>query len=173
MQISVLFISLLGMAAVSAAFVFVIMHSGDAEPDYAKVVKPAYKIRRIWMVALCALGLVVTVASLTPFPLSAELGLNPKVIKAVGGQWYWQLDETEAVVGEPVQFHVTSNDVNHGFALYNSKNRIIAQTQAMPGYTNKLNVVFTEAGTYRILCLEYCGLAHHAMIVEFTVKEAN
>ncbi len=173
MQIYVLFISLLGIALVSAAFIYVIKNSGEREEDYTKIVKPAYSLRRISFIVLCLLGVVVTFTSLTPFPISAETGLNPKIIKANGGQWYWKLDETTAMVGEPVQFHVTSDDVNHGFAIYNPEKRIVAQTQAMPGYINKLNVTFEEPGTYRILCLEYCGLAHHGMIVDFTVVEAN
>jgi len=173
MQIIVLLISLAGIALVSAAFLFVIKRSGTPEPDYSKIVKPAYKIRRYWMIGLCALGIVVTTSTLIPFPISAELGLNPRVINAVGGQWYWKMDDTQAVVGEHIQFRVTSDDVNHGFAIYNPDKRIIAQTQAMPGYINKLNVTFTEAGKHQILCLEYCGLAHHTMITDFIVTEAK
>jgi cytochrome c oxidase subunit 2 len=47
--------------------------------------------------------------------------------------------------------------------------RIVAQTQAMPGYTNVLRYTFTEAGTYRVLCLEYCGAAHHVMAADIKV----
>ena len=39
----------------------------------------------------------------------------------------------------------------------------------MPGVTNRLVHTFTQPGKYRILCLEYCGLAHHGMILEFDV----
>ena len=173
MQLFVLFISLLGIGLISAAFLFVIKNSSVREEDFSTIVKPAYKLRRVWMLGLCVLGVAVTVGTLIPFPISAENGNNPKIVNAVGGQWYWQLDDTEFVVGEPIQFHVSSNDVNHGFAIYNPEHRIVAQTQGMPGYTNKLNVTFDEPGVYRILCLEYCGLAHHAMRVELTVAEAN
>jgi cytochrome c oxidase subunit 2 len=40
---------------------------------------------------------------------------------------------------------------------------MVAQTQAMPGYVNKLQVRFTKPGDYEVLCLEYCGVAHHGM----------
>lgn len=173
MQTTILVVSLLGMSLISAAFVFVIRNSARREEDYARITAPAYGIRRWWMIGLCALGIGVTVATLTPFPLSAVAGVNPKVINATGGQWYWNLDDATAVVGEPVQFHVSTADVNHGFAIYDSDNRIVAQTQAMPGYINKLNVTFAKPGKHRIMCLEYCGLAHHAMIVDFQVTEAK
>lgn len=47
--------------------------------------------------------------------------------------------------------------------------RIVAQTQAMPGYTNVLRYTFTEPGVYRVLCLEYCGVEHHDMKTEINV----
>lgn len=71
---------------------------------------------------------------------------------------------------ELVEFRVTSLDVNHGFAIYNSENRLVAQTQAMPGYVNRLRWKFDEPGVYTILCLEYCGMAHQVMRSSFTVK---
>ncbi len=173
MQTPVLVVSLLGMLLVSAAFILVIRNSSVRQDNYAGIVTRGYSVRRWWMIALCVVGVTVTITSLTPFPITANAGTPPKVIKAVGGQWYWKLDNNTAMAGEPVQFHVTSDDVNHGFAIYNPDNKIIAQTQAMPGYVNQLNVTFTEPGLHRILCLEYCGLAHHGMIADFTVTEAN
>jgi len=173
MQTVVLTASILGMLLVTVAFVFVIKNSSSRQDDYAEIVSTGYSIRRWWMIALCVAGVGITIASLTPFPLSAIAGDNPKIINAVGGQWYWKLDNNTAIAGEPVQFHVSTADVTHGFAIYNPEDLIIAQTQAMPGYVNKLNVTFTEPGKYRVLCLEYCGLAHHAMVAEINVTEAN
>jgi cytochrome c oxidase subunit 2 len=60
--------------------------------------------------------------------------------------------------------------VNHGFALYDPDMRIVAQTQAMPGYTNVLRYTFREPGVYRVLCLEYCGVGHHEMTAEIKVS---
>ena len=76
---------------------------------------------------------------------------------------YWDLDQSEVVAGEPVEFRVTSADVNHGFGVYDATGVLVAQTQAMPGYVNRLTHVFETPGTYQVLCLEYCGLVHHNM----------
>ncbi|MGH8337220.1 MAG: cytochrome oxidase, partial [Gammaproteobacteria bacterium] len=73
----------------------------------------------------------------------------------------------------PVEFRVTSSDVNHGFAIYAPDGRIVTQVQAMPGFTNKLVYTFTQPGTYRVMCLEYCGVAHAVMTSEITVVEAS
>jgi cytochrome c oxidase subunit II len=77
------------------------------------------------------------------------------------------------VVGKAVEFHVTGSDVNHGFGIYDPQLRLVAQTQAMPGYTNVLRHTFTKPGSYKILCLEYCGLAHHTMMAEFNVRASD
>lgn len=76
----------------------------------------------------------------------------------------------ELSANELVEFRVTSLDVNHGFAIYNEANRLITQTQAMPGYVNRLRYKFEEPGSYEILCLEYCGMAHQVMRSSFIVK---
>lgn len=67
-----------------------------------------------------------------------------------------------------VEFSVTSLDVNHGFSLY-KEGVLQAQVQAMPGYVNRLRWKFKESGTYDILCLEYCGVAHAAMATQIKV----
>jgi len=173
MQSTILLISLLGMLFVTGAFVYAIKHSASREDDYSSITRRAYSLRRWAMVFICALGIVVAFTTLAPFPITALAGSNPRVIKAESGQWYWKLENTTATVGEPVQYHVTTADVNHGFAVFDPDNRLIGQTQAMPGYTNKLNLTYTQPGVHIVRCLEYCGLAHHAMIVEINVSEAN
>lgn len=78
--------------------------------------------------------------------------------------------EIELPVNQLIEFRVTSLDVNHGFAIYNPENRLITQTQAMPGYVNRLRHKFNESGKYTIFCLEYCGMAHQGMRSSFIVK---
>ena len=76
----------------------------------------------------------------------------------------------ELPANQLIEFRVTSLDVNHGFAIYDQSNNLIAQTQAMPGYVNRLRWKFKEPGNYNILCLEYCGMAHQVMRATLTVK---
>lgn len=71
---------------------------------------------------------------------------------------------------ELIEFRVTSLDVNHGFAIYDPEQQLIAQTQAMPGYVNRLRWKFDQPGKYTVYCLEYCGMAHQVMQASFTVK---
>jgi cytochrome c oxidase subunit 2 len=50
---------------------------------------------------------------------------------------------------------------------------MLAQVQAMPGYTNSVHYTFDKPGKYKILCMEYCGVAHHSMIANLTVLPAK
>jgi cytochrome c oxidase subunit 2 len=78
----------------------------------------------------------------------------------------WDKEYSPAVTVQAnslVEFRVTTLDANHGFSLYAPDGHLVAQTQAMPGYVNRLRVTFPEPGTYTVLCLEFCGMAHHRM----------
>ena len=163
-------ITLAGIGLVAVAFLYVIANSGRAA-DPSQVEKGAYAVRRWWFVALLVLGVGVTWATLRPFPIPDQRAPThtPQVVDAVGYQWYWELSSDRLDAGVPVEFRVTSADVNHGFAIYGPHGRLVTQTQAMPGITNRLIYTFTQSGKYRVLCLEYCGLAHHGMSLEFDV----
>jgi len=173
MQAAVLLTSFLGMALVAAAFGFVIVRSGPRDDNYSAITSLGYLLRRWWFLFLCAAGVLVTAWTLIPFPLQASPVDAPRAIDVVGRMWSWDIGSRTARVGEAVRFRVTSADVNHGFALYGPDDRIVAQTQAMPGYVNELEVKFEQPGLYRVRCLEYCGLAHHAMAADITVTEGS
>lgn len=166
--------TLLGIAVVTFGFLYVISQSGREE-DPKTVQVRAYALRRWVFGGLIALGIVVTGASLWPFPISPQHGppRSPQVVHVVGHQWAWQIDTAIVRAGIPVSFEVTSADVNHGLGIYDSDDRLLTQTQAMPGVTNRLVYTFEHPGKYRILCLEYCGLAHHAMVREIDVVDGE
>jgi cytochrome c oxidase subunit II len=173
-QDEVWLITLIGIALVALVFIYVIGNS-RVSADAKQVQTRAYAIRRWWFVALLVLGVGVTYASLRPFPVPDQQARLPgaQIVDVVGHQWTWQLSRRQLAAGIPVEFHVTSADVNHGFAIYGPDDRILAQTQAMPGFTNRLVYTFRQPGIYRVLCLEYCGLAHHVMADKFEVVAAT
>lgn len=162
-------ISLVLMTLVGLGFAFVAIRSGRREEDYAPLQKRAYRLRRrlFWgLVLVFGPAMLYTLVEL-PY-VRAAVGAA-QVVEATGYQWRWELSADRVTVGEPVEFRVTSADVNHGFGIYDANLRLVAQTQAMPGYTNTLRHTFAEEGTYRILCMEYCGIAHHNMLAELHV----
>ncbi len=163
-------ITLIAIVLIAVAFLYVVARSG-APAEYKEVQNKAYGIRRWFFWALVLLGIGTAYATLAKFPIPDQRGRSAgaQIVNVVGRQWSWELSADRYSVGVPVEFWVTAIDVNHGFGIYDRHNRLIAQTQAMPGFTNRLVHTFTESGKYRVLCLEYCGLVHHNMITEFEV----
>lgn len=175
MQNIVWTLTLVLTAALGAIFLWVAANAGRSAADATEMTDKAYRWRgRLFWLSIVA-GVAITFATLTEWPISGHaLAANKPdtVIRAVGEQWRWTLDRDTVRTGDLVEFQVTATDVNHGFAIYQGKSRIIAQAQAMPGYVNKLQIRFTEPGEYEVLCLEYCGLAHHGMRAVIKVQDA-
>ncbi len=170
-------IALAGMGLVALGFVYVIFQAGKPADDAAtsKAVRTSNRLRRWLFAALLIIFVGGTYATLRHFPVPlqhAPLGIQ-QVVDVVGQQWSWQITPDTVQVGSPVEFRVTSKDVNHGFAIYAPDGLIATQTQAMPGFTNKLVYTFTQPGTYKVMCLEYCGLGHVPMIAELHVMTAS
>ena len=163
-------LSLLLMGAIALAFAVVCASAGQK----GGVADP-YRGRTLLFGALIVAGLAVTVLTLTPWPIAAyaersAAAAPAKRIDVVGHQWRWELSSNEVPVGKPVEFSLTAADVNHGFAIYKARQRLIGQVQAMPGFTNRLVVTFDEPGEYEVLCLEFCGVAHHRMVATITAR---
>ncbi|WP_343034930.1 cytochrome C oxidase subunit II [Aromatoleum diolicum] len=166
-------ISLVLMTLVAFGFAFVAINSGRREEDYSPLQKKAYRLRTrlFWgLVLVFGPAMLYTLLELPYDAVRSRGGAGAaQVVHATGYQWRWELSQDHVAVNEPVEFHVTSADVNHGFGIYDADLHLVAQTQAMPGYTNTLRHTFTKAGTYKVLCMEYCGIAHHNMLTEIRV----
>jgi len=139
----------------------------------------ANRLRLLFFVSLGIILPTFLALTLPRLPYPAATSTPDRVVLAVGRQYAWSLTEgtmptlanwdtafspvTTVPAGTVVEFRVTTLDVNHGFSLYAPDGSLMAQTQAMPGYVNRLRVVFDKPGTYAVLCLEFCGMAHHRM----------
>ena len=153
-------------------FFWILRRSAEQMP-LTDVAPPAYRLRGKLFAATLLAGAIVTGLTLLPWPHDAGAAEVTKHIDVKARQWAWDLSDDQARVGEVIEFRVTSDDVNHGFALYDEQLNMLAQVQAMPGFVNKVRHRFTAPGKYQILCLEYCGLAHHGMVAEIHVGNAT
>lgn len=62
-------------------------------------------------------------------------------------------------VGKTYTFHLSSQDVDHGFSLL----PIVFNLQLIPGYDYVIRLTPNKTGVYPMVCNEYCGLGHHVM----------
>ena len=173
MQHIVWMMTLVSTGLVGGIFLWVAANASRAGRDGSSSARAASQWRgRVFWLTLLA-GVVISFATLIEWPIAGHAVAANKpdtVIRAVGQQWRWTLDKNAVRAGDLIEFQITADDVNHGFAIYQGKSRIVAQAQAMPGYVNKLQVRFAEPGEYEVLCLEYCGLAHHGMRATIKVE---
>lgn len=171
-------------AVIIAVFAWVALSTrSPADVD----VKRAYGVRKVFFVT-AAVALVALLVATLPRAPYASAELKPDRIVHVAARQFDFVFSDEPIVraadigrvptiqrlelkaGALVEFRVTSLDVNHGFGLYGPQRQLVAQTQAMPGYVNRLIVRLTEPGPYKAFCLEYCAAGHHLMQVGLTVK---
>lgn len=165
---TILFITLVGMSAIILIFLRGVGAKATSPTSQDATADPERKRSRlIW--GLMIGGIVITAGSLWQWPHDAKGSPGSVSVNVTGGQWYWEIDKEALPLGKEVVFNVHTKDVNHGMGVYGEDGRLIFQIQAMPGYINVVKHSFDKAGTYRILCMEFCGLAHHDMKSEFKV----
>lgn len=83
----------------------------------------------------------------------------------IGRLWaWWPILELEK--GQTYKFHLSAMDYMHGFSLQPQNINI----QVHPNYEHVLKITPNQAGTYSIVCNEYCGIGHHTMVGRIYVK---
>lgn len=89
-------------------------------------------------------------------------------VTGIAMMFAFQPGEIRVPAGKPVRFRFTSADVVHGFQIVGTN----GNTMVVPGYVSQFTTVFEQPGEYLIVCNEYCGLGHHAMMGKLIVKAA-
>jgi cytochrome c oxidase subunit 2 len=123
-----------------------------------------------WMGIVIGLLAALLLATIFFIPYDDEAsGQGAQVVDVTAAQFAWQFQPRRVRAGVPVEFRMRSRDVSHGFGIYDEHDNLKKQAQVIPGETQTLVYTFEEPGTYRILCLEFCGISHHAMIAQLEV----
>lgn len=121
------------------------------------------------MVLMPLLGFgLLTGERLLAHPRAAEVTR----IEVEARQWQWtfrypataggtrvSVNELHLPVGRPVDLHVTSPDVIHGFWIP----RLGGKIDAIPGHINVIRLSADRPGSYHGVCAEFCGGGHTAM----------
>ncbi len=89
-------------------------------------------------------------------------------IYLLAAQYQWT-PVLELEEGAEYTLHLSSLDVNHGFNLYPFN----VNFQVVPGYDYGLRITPTEAGDFRIVCNEFCGVGHHLMVGKVIVVPSS
>ena len=96
-------------------------------------------------------------------------------VKVTARKWSWWFDHADGkgakslhvVLGKPVELVLGSVDVVH--SLYVPQFRL--KQDAVPGRYTRMFFTPVMAGTFPILCTEYCGTNHSQMLADVVVHE--
>jgi cytochrome c oxidase subunit 2 len=124
---------------------------------------------RFWLVLVVGFLAALLLATIFFIPYGKTAPRDAQIVRVTGVQFAWRLQPATIRAGKPVDFRLTSVDVNHGFGVYDAKERLVFQVQVVPGKTQRYVHTFRRPGVYRILCLEFCGIGHHLMEGSLTV----
>jgi cytochrome c oxidase subunit II len=133
--------------------------------------------KTLWITTVIVLFVVVNVISIKYMPTyytarAATTELDVQQVDVTAQSWAYQISDRELSVGRPVRFSAHSADTVHGFAVYHPDGGMLFTMMLVPGMEPaSLIHTFTEPGRYKVRCLEYCGIAHHAMQDELIVAE--
>jgi cytochrome c oxidase subunit 2 len=100
-------------------------------------------------------------------------GGPPLEVRVTARKWTWWFDhaggrgagELHLVAGRPAELVLASVDVIH--SLYVPEFRL--KQDAVPGRFTRMTFTPTLAGTYPVLCAEYCGTDHSRMLSKVVV----
>jgi cytochrome c oxidase subunit 2 len=167
LEYNLLYIALVALGLVFFGFIFASTRpSARAKP----ISVDAWKRREgLWLGVILVILLASLFATITKVPWSASAAADRQVVHVRALQYGFVFSTPAVRAGRQVEFDVTSQDVNHAFAVFDPSGRFIAQVQVMPGYTNVLRLTLRTAGTYTVRCFEYCGIGHHQMEQTFRV----
>lgn len=84
----------------------------------------------------------------------------------VGRLWQWW-PILELQKDQSYRLHISSMDWLHGFSLQ----PVNINLQIHPGYDMVMTVAPDKAGSYGIVCNEFCGIGHHTMLGKLYVTE--
>ncbi len=86
-------------------------------------------------------------------------------VQYVAKMWAFDPPLVEVPAGSTVDLYLVSADVVHGFQIIGKNINLMA----VPGAVNGTQVTFREPGEYRVICHEYCGVAHQTMYATIKV----
>lgn len=122
-----------------------------------------------WLAIVVAF--LVTTLLLTIFlvPYGESADADAQTVKVTARQFGFQIEPATVKAGQQVVFEMQSEDTTHGFGVDYPTGGVAFQAQIVPEHTQRVMWTFKEPGTYRVVCLEYCGVGHHNMLGQIEV----
>jgi cytochrome c oxidase subunit 2 len=154
--------SIIAIGALVAVFMSTGSRRREAIPEHHKLAK----LENYWGYFITALLIVLLALTIVDLPYGKTAPRISARVRVIAQQFAWNIQPSTVRAGVPVEFTLTSRDVQHGFGIYADNGRkLLFQVQVPATGSSEQKAVFTfpRPGTYNIACLEFCGFHHHLM----------
>lgn len=165
----------------AVVFFYVVYHKSVVDSAASGTARKGLsRLEGVWLTVVFVVFVAVNLGSIKYMPTiatahAATSGQNIQQVDLTAKSWSYEISSREIEAGKPVRFSGKSADTMHGFAVYHPDGRVLFTMMLMPGLKNPTSIVhtFEEPGTYKVRCLEYCGVAHHMMKDELVVVKSS
>ncbi len=165
------------LALITFLMVYFVVHYRREKHPKPVDIEGSMWLEITWTVIPTLIVLTMFYYGLTGFEFLKKVPPGAMTVKVIARQWSWlfqyengiQDTELRVPVGKPVKLLLNSLDVIHGF--YVPAFRI--KQDVVPGMTTYLWFQPTEAGTFDVMCSQYCGLEHSHMLSKIVVLQAE
>jgi cytochrome c oxidase subunit 2 len=160
---------LMGVVLAVLVVWFSIRYRAGAQVDRSHPPSHANGLEAAWTAVPLALFLGIFVWAASDSIEARRVPANALPIYVVGKQWMWkvqhgdgrrEINELHVPIDQPVVLVLASQDVIHDF--YVPAFRL--KQDVVPGRYTHLAFTANRLGDFRVLCSEYCGTEHSAML---------
>lgn len=168
-------IAFIFIVGITAFMIWTVIHFSRKKGKEAKQFEGSMKLEVLWTVVPLILVMFMFWIGWKGFAPMRKVPADAMVITAIGRMWEWEFIYSDSLrskelvlpINKPVKLELVSEDVNH--SLFIPAFRV--KEDVIPGYDNYLWFTPNYIGDYEILCTEYCGLLHSAMVSKTKIVE--
>jgi len=152
--------SILAIAALAAVF----LSTGArhrAKTEHGRLAR----LENYWGYFVTGLLVLLLALTIVDIPYGKSAPRIAQRVRVIAQQFAWNIQPSTVRAGVPIEFTLSSKDVQHGFGVYEQGGKLIFQVQvpAAGEHVQTAVLTFPKRGTYTIDCLEFCGFHHHLM----------
>ncbi|MHC1732613.1 MAG: cytochrome c oxidase subunit II [Bacteroidales bacterium] len=170
-------IAFIFIVGITAFMIWTVVHFSRKKGREAQQFEGSMKLEVLWTVVPLILVMIMFWIGWKGFAPMRKVPADAMVITAIGRMWEWEFIYSDSLrskelvlpINKPVKLELVSEDVNH--SLFIPAFRV--KEDVVPGYDNFLWFTPNYIGDYEILCTEYCGLLHSAMVSKTKIVEQD
>ncbi|MCU0460348.1 MAG: cytochrome c oxidase subunit II [Bacteroidales bacterium] len=170
-------IAFIFIVGISVFMIWTVIHFSRKKGKEAKQFRGSIKLEVLWTTAATILVIIMFWIGWKGFAPMRKVPADAMVVTAIGRMWEWEFIYSDSLrsrelvlpIDKPVKLELVAEDVNH--SLFIPAFRV--KEDVVPGYDNWLWFTPNYIGNYEILCTEYCGLLHSAMVANTRIVEQD